>query len=302
MRLGGLAASIFKSKVTLVRDAGEPLHRAKPPDTVASRDANETTVSEPAVHPQFWAHVYGMEGERVGRAFMTREHMERLHAPSSVSPMLDLPQASSQSLKKAPKPARREKKQDNPKGSRVFIGQPLASWKVRAIRDLEPSANMDGAVGGKGKGKARWSRTRWYVGDPAALHAPYGRMPGYVWGTTSPTSSRCSTPAICSDGSLTPLSEPEADDCRWPQPAVGECCEWAPPLPPSMVAGCAPDLTGLTGAAGLGLGLGSGVEATMDGVNGDSERGSVSTGTLSEQDLARAISAALAALSVDLPS
>lgn len=238
MRLGGLAASIFKSKVTLVRDDddGDRVHASKSPAAVTRRDASETGLS---TQSQFWAHVYGIEGDRVGKAFMTRDYMERLHAPPSSS--LSLPP-------KAQKPTRRAKKRVGP---RVFIGRPLASWKVRAVRDVEPSVDVDVS---KGKGRGN----RWYVGDAAALYEPYGRMPGPSPTPPSTSSSRCSTPVA------------EMEDGNWPQPEVGECCEWAPALPP-----------GPSGLAG---------EDVAD------EGGSTS---LSDQDLARAISAALAALSVD---
>lgn len=297
MRLGGLATSLFKSKVTLVRDAGGSLRRTKSPDNATRRDANETGLS---TQSKFWAHVYGLEGEHVGSAFTTREHMERLNAPPS-SLSLALQKGPSQT-KKAQKPTRRDKKRDKSRGPRVFIGKPLASWKVRVARDLEPSVDMDLDVG-KGKGKEREGGGRWYIGNPTVLHEPYGRMPGTASPAPLSTSSRCSTPVVCSDRSLTPLSGLDVDS-NWPQPEVGECCDWAPLPPPAMgvvVDRRASDsgLTGLLGSfetGGVDPPLGLGVDGTTDGVLSGDERGSTST-TLSERDLVRAISAALAALS-----
>jgi len=317
MRLGGLAASLLKTKVTLVRDVGKPLYRANsPPKPTMRRSASATTTTatpEPGalpIQPQFWAHVYGMEGERVGSAFMTQAQMERLHAREPSPP----PLSKSQPLKKARKSAKHDK--EKTKGPRVFIGRPLASWKVRAVRDLNPSVEVEG----KGKEKENTRRRR-YIGNRAPLYDSYGRMPG----TASPTSpsSRCSTPALDSDGSLTPLHELEAGSDYWPQPEVGECCSWAPPPPPgTIIHGLPSDPPGLPGpcaeelpgpvqpiAVGTGLdmderqslasGPNSGVEMEME-MDLGSERRSAST-ALSEEDLARAISAALAALSVDLP-
>ncbi|KAH0826383.1 hypothetical protein J3R83DRAFT_5348 [Lanmaoa asiatica] len=322
MRLGGLAASIFKTKVTFVRDVSEPPHRVKPSGTRRSASEVTTPTPEPGVLPtqsQFWAHVYGMEGEHMGSAFMTREHMERLHTHGP-SPSLGL-----QPPKKAEKPTRRGKKREKPRGPRVFVGRPLESWKVRALRDLEPSVDVE-TIRGKGKGKGNTAdnrlasatpgssrRRRCFIGNPVPLHEPYGRMPGTV--SPAPPSSRSLTPALDSDGSLTPLSELEAD--YWPQPEVGECCSWAPPPPPgTIVHSLSSDSSsfsgpfsgevpgpGLTGVVGTETDLvgqqGSGVEINMDmdlDVN-KVEQGSAST-ALSEEDLARAISAALAALSV----
>ena len=191
----------------------------------------------------------------------------------------------------------------------MFVGRPLASWKVRAVRDVEPSVNIvettraqeAGTGTGTGKGKEKeGARRRYYIGNPAPLYEPYGRMPGSA--SMTPPSSRCTTPVLDSDGSLTPLSELEAEAEDWPQPEVGECCSWAPPLPPgASVSGPFVGELELLGPGSPpsveGAGSGSSVEVNMDG--GD-ERRSAST-VLSEQDLARAIHAAFAALSVGLP-
>lgn len=209
MRLGGLAASIFKSKVTLVQDVGQPLHRPKSPDSTTQGDANETGTGS-STQPQFWAHVYGFEGERVGSAFIAREHMERpIVAPSSS--MLSHPNAPSQPPKKAQKPKRLQKKRDKSRGSRMLVEEPLAS------RDLEPSADVDLDVS-KGKGRGRGGRQ--YVRNSLVPHELC--IPGTASPTPLSTPSRCSTPVICSDGSLTPLSELEAD-CNWLQTEVGAC-------------------------------------------------------------------------------
>lgn len=310
MRLGGLATSMFKSKVALVRDPGKPPHVAKSPDKPTQQGSTTTQAGEPE-QPRFWAHVYGMEGQHVGSAFMARDYMGRLNAPStsasvSAPPLLALSEEQSQSQsqprQKVQKPRRREKKRERPIGPRIFIGQPLASWKICAVRDLEPSAdmsvgeNVDEAMAGKGKGRARGHR--WYIGNSAALFEPYGRMPGS--GMASPMSvlSRCSTPGMHSDRSLTPLSELAADD--WPQPEVGECSEWAPRGVGvgvgTVIGNGASDLSGPPGLfSGQG---GVGPETIADMMYTD--QGSTST-TLSQQDVERAISAALAAISVEPP-
>lgn len=298
MRLGGLATSLFKTKVTLVRDAG-PRHRTQSLSAQANAQPSTSTRTTPTPEPgamprqpQFWAHVYGMEGERMGQAFMTRENMERLQTRGRSPP----PPLSKQPPKKARRP-KRDKEREKPRGPRVFIGNPPATWKVCAVRDLEPSANVEAWIKGKGKQKETMGdrRRRCYIGDPAPLHEPYGRMPG----TASPTppSSRCSTPVLDPEGSSTPLSDPEADNCNWPQPEVGECCSWAPPPPPGTIA---PSIsTGLSGPLtsdlpDVGQPGPSGVDMDVDV---EDERASTST-ALSEEELARAINAALAALSV----
>ncbi|KAF8552158.1 hypothetical protein OG21DRAFT_1511807 [Imleria badia] len=345
MRLGGLAASLFKTKVTLVRDASKAPPRAPsppPPNANApqrSASTRTTPTPEPGALPvpvptQFWAHVYGLEGDRVGSAFMTRDQMERLQTQGPSQPPqppvpLSLP-------KRVRKPTRRAReREETRKGPRLFVGRPLASWKIRAVRDLEPSVDIDLASGkGKGKDKGKGKeqensqeagtgtgprtgtgagltslsarQRRCYVGNPAPLYEPYGRMPPGP-DTASPTpasrplSSRRTTPVLYSDGSLSPLSEfeagGEAGGNDWPQPEVGECCSWAPP-PGAVVQD--PEPPPGVDVVGTGTGVGGEVvemEVEMDG--GDKRR-SAST-ALSEEDLARAISAALAALSVNPP-
>jgi len=240
-----------------------------------------------------------MEGERVGSAFMTREHAEHLQAGGQA---LAPPPPKPQPPKKARQPAKRDKERDKRMGPRVFIGRPLASWRVRAVRDLEPSVDIETTTRGKETGKEKEkegrdsTRRRCYIGNPAPLYEPYGRMPGSA--SMTPPSSRCTTPVLDSDGSLTPLSESEAEAEDWPQPEVGECCSWAPPLPPgAIVHGLS--VGELPGSRSPGVvDSGSGVEVNMD--TGD-ERRSAST-VLSQEDMARAISAAFAALSVEPPS
>ncbi|KAG9311191.1 hypothetical protein JVU11DRAFT_8266 [Chiua virens] len=150
MRLGGGAASLFTAKVTLVRDAGsgKPLPHGKSPPprelTVqpsASANASRTTTPTPEpsssaipIPSQFWAHVYGMEGERMGSAFMTREHMARLRVGAS-------PSGKTASVPKSgPEKKGKTRRKKTRTGPRVFIGEPQSSWKVRGVRDLEPMA------------------------------------------------------------------------------------------------------------------------------------------------------------------
>lgn len=363
MRLGGLAASLFKTKVTLVRDASKDKSIPRAPSPPPS--ATPTPTPEPSATPmqtQFWAHVYGLEGERVGSAFMTRDQVKRLQTQGP--PSVPLSQLPAKRVRKPTKRARERarEREETRKGPRVFVGRPLASWKVRAVRDLEPSVDVDSSGKGKGKGKemekgeeqadaqgqgqgqgteqttgteagtgtgpASARRRRCYIGHAAPLYEPYGRMPG----TASPTraarsrttTSRCATPVLHSDRALMPLSEPEGEATvgadNWPQPEVGECCSWAPPPPLPSGAGmqgladpCAGGLpgpgplasdvdgvgSGTTTSPGAGAGASASGEMGDMAVDGGDDR--ASSRALSEEDLARAISVALAALSVDAP-
>ncbi|KAF8837580.1 hypothetical protein BDN67DRAFT_909024 [Paxillus ammoniavirescens] len=282
MRGGGFAGSRIQTKVTLVRDEPKPMRNHRSPPNENRADMSMTPTPEPSSNTAppatFWAHVYGLEGERVGSAIISPEYAASLSKAGLRSvqpvrvPVPPPPRAQTQKQKKASRP-------------RVFIGCPQKSWKIRATRDLEPSsdciaacarndlnADVDGSgnghgnAHGKGKDKAIDGRLlRVFIGNPTALYEPYARMPC----TPSPTSSRASSPGLDSDGTLTPLSELEAD--YWPQPEVGESCSWAPPPsppgPPDLVVPpAAPDVQRSVSMA------------------------------MSEEELARAISAALAAL------
>ncbi|KIJ64059.1 hypothetical protein HYDPIDRAFT_91125 [Hydnomerulius pinastri MD-312] len=215
MRGGGFAGSRIQTQLTLVRDQPEPVRKA---GSTGSANTMPTPDPSASTTPMFWAHVYGMEGERVGRAFI----------PPQYSASLSLANTQAKSL-----PAQRHKPEKQ-KPPRVFIGRPLKSWKIRSVRDLEPAPDdaasfASKGINGKGKGKAVDGRPlRVFIGNPAALHEPHERMPR----TPSPSSSRSSSPGLDSDGSLTPLSDLEEDN--WPQPDVGECCSWEPPPPPSI--------------------------------------------------------------------
>ena len=187
----------------------------------------------PASAPQtmFWAHVYGLEGERVGRAFIGDATAPPTQPAKRLAPN-GLSKSKSKPRPRKPKPKLEAKpKQKNP---RVFIGTPLSEWKVRSFRDLKPSASIPPLVAeeenqnhaGEGKGKEKAvERPRIFIGDARWLHMPYGRMPA------SPQSSRASSPApesggeqeleLDSDGSLTSLDDLE-EAMDWPQPDVGE--------------------------------------------------------------------------------
>jgi len=303
-----------------VRDVGEPLHRHRLPSTHmdGQRNTSETTTPTPepgavSIPSQFWAHVYGMEGERMGSAFMTREQMERMQARGPSHPP---PPSISHPPKKAQKPSQLKKKREKTRRPRVFVGRPLVSWEVHTVRDLEPSVDVEeiwdetkrknGAIGAPFFAPRR---PRCYIGNPAPLHEPYGRMPRTV--SPTPSFSRDSSPERDSDRSLTPLSELET--IYWPQPAVGEGCSWAPPG--ATMWGPLPSLEpppGAMGEAELAVwqgpisGSGSGTSTGEDVVDlglGVAAEGTeprpVSTRALSQEDMARAISAALAALTVD---
>jgi hypothetical protein len=117
------------------------------------------------------------------------------------------------------------------KKPRVFIGTPLREWKIRTIKDLEPSAVIPPLVSaenyvGKGKGKAV-ERPRVYIGDARWLYVPYTRMPASSY--SSRTSSPDSEFELDSDGTLTPLEDLE-EGMGWPQPEVGESVTvtWGP--------------------------------------------------------------------------
>lgn len=217
MRGGGFAGLRAKSGIVLLPDAS-PSNQAQDVQTIP-----EPPTSAPQT--MFWAHVYGLEGERVGRAFIgdastiSAPAMQPAKggAPNGISKQKQKP---TQKPKPKPKPIAKLK----PKKPRVFIGLPLREWKVRTFRDLEPSAPIPPLVAeeetyvGKGKGKAV-ERPRVYIGDARWLYVPCARMP------VSPKSSRASSPEpgdeLDSDGSLTPLEDLE-EAMDWPQPDVGD--------------------------------------------------------------------------------
>ncbi|KAF9235977.1 hypothetical protein BU15DRAFT_50737 [Melanogaster broomeanus] len=280
MRGGGFAGSRLQTNVTLVRDELDP-KRVEP-------EPSSSAVAAPPPKPMFWAHVYGMEGERVGRAFI-----------SSASAAMGDSQAGQPKQKPKQKPKKKQKLEE-PGLPRVFVGRPQKSWKIRALRDLEPSADCGAwSRNGNGKGKkandagngngdcngAATDRRplRVFIGSPAALHEPYSRMRRTP--DSTPTSSRCSSPGPDSDGCLTPLSELEDAVDYWPQPDIGECCAWGPPPPlfPPLV-GPATDADADSWSSGGPLGPGAAASVQR------------SVSMMSDEEVARAISAALAAI------
>ncbi|KAG1741704.1 hypothetical protein EDB19DRAFT_1704721 [Suillus lakei] len=205
MRGGGFAGSRTKSGILLVPD-----------DSNLNQVQDGPMTPEPpqsAPQTMFWAHVYGLGGERVGRAFI-----DDASASAPVRPTQPAKQGAQTGRSKQKVKAKPKKK------PRVFIGTPLREWKIRTIKDLEPSpvipplASEDNYVG-KGKGKAV-ERPRVYIGDARWLYVPYTRMP-----VSSSHSSRPSSPnselELDSDGTLTPLEDLE-EGMGWPQPEVGE--------------------------------------------------------------------------------
>ncbi|KAG1814675.1 uncharacterized protein BJ212DRAFT_1361308 [Suillus subaureus] len=196
-RGGGFAGSRTKSGILLVPDDSCVPNGSVTPEP--SESAPQTTT--------FWAHVYGLEGERVGRAF--------IDGASASAPVRPTQPAKQRAQKKQKVKTKLKKK------PRVFIGTPLREWNIRTIQDLEPSAVIPPLISeanvGKGKGKAV-ERPRVYIGDARWLYVPYTRMP------VSPISSRASSPDseldLDSDGTLTPLEDLEG--MGWPQPDVGE--------------------------------------------------------------------------------
>ncbi|KAI6038550.1 hypothetical protein EDC04DRAFT_3141465 [Pisolithus marmoratus] len=146
--------------------------------------------------PNFWAHVYGLEGQHLGIAYVNEA---------------------------APVPKSSEKRPP-----RVFIGRPLESWKVRSVRDLEaiPDKVMtfieNSEKQGKGKSKAIGPPLRLFIGNRAALYEPFRPMTS----GPSPMSSRSSSPGLGSEDTLLRIPEMER---FWPQPDVGESCFWEPP-------------------------------------------------------------------------
>ncbi|KAH7890317.1 hypothetical protein F5I97DRAFT_1971899 [Phlebopus sp. FC_14] len=206
MRDVDFVGSRIRSRVVFVPDEPKSTHESR-----LGRNTNETLQMQES-KTTFWAHVYGMEGERVGSAFIGPEHAASLSNSAPGQPPA-----------KPPRPKK-------PKPPRIFIGHPRKSWKIRSVRDLDPPADSQSASSsgnkGEGKGKGADGRPlRLYIGDPTFLHRPFERMP------VLPTSSSFSrsSPEFESDGTLTPLSELE--DGYWPQPNVGESCLWQPPPP-----------------------------------------------------------------------
>lgn len=202
MRGGGFAGSRTKSGLLLVPDGSHI------PDVEMTPEPSES-----APQTMFWAHVYGIEGERVGRAFI-----DDTSASAPVRPTQPAKQRAQNVQSKQKAKVKLKKK------SRVFIGTPLREWKIRTVKDLEPSAVIPPLVSeerpiGKGKGKAI-ERPRVYIGDAKWLYVPSTRMP-----VSSYSSSWASSPdsdlELDSDGTLTPLEDLE-EGMGWPQPEVGE--------------------------------------------------------------------------------
>ncbi|KAG1781129.1 hypothetical protein EV702DRAFT_1074099 [Suillus placidus] len=204
MRGGGFAGSRTKSGILLVPD-----------DSHASQVQDGTMTPEPpesAPQTSFWAHVYGLEGQRVGRAFI-----DDGSASAPLRPTQPAKQRAQNAQSKQKVKAKLKKK------PRVFIGTPLREWNIRTLKDLEPSAVIPPLVSeenyvGKGKGKAV-ERPRVYIGDARWLYVPYTRMPASSY--SSRASSLDSELELDSDGTLTPLEDLE-EGMGWPQPEVGE--------------------------------------------------------------------------------
>ncbi|KAG0702573.1 hypothetical protein DFH29DRAFT_1069086 [Suillus ampliporus] len=204
MRGGGFAGSRTKSGILLVPD-----------DSQAGQSQDRQITPEPpksAPQTIFWAHVYGIEGERVGRAFID-------DASASVPAIKPAKQRAKNEQTK-PKVTAKAKSKKKP---RVFIGTPLPEWKIRSFKDLDFCAEIPPLVseesrGGKGKGKAI-ERPRVFIGDARWLYLPYSRMP--MSSHSSRASSLDSEFELDSDGTLTPLEDLE-EMMDWPQPEVGE--------------------------------------------------------------------------------
>lgn len=208
-RGGGFAGSRTKSGILLVPDDSHVQDSPMTPEP-----------PESASQTMFWAHVYGLEGERVGRAFI-----DDASASAPVRPTQPAKQHTQTWKSKQKTKAKLKQK------PRVFIGTPLREWNIRTIKDLEPSAVIPPVVSeenyvGKGKGKAI-ERPRVYIGDARWLYVPYTRMPASSY--SSRTSSPDSEFELDSDGTLTPLEDLE-EGMGWPQPEVGESVTvtWGP--------------------------------------------------------------------------
>ena len=189
MRTGAFVDPRVQSNLTFVRDNVPAPSRDSPGMPASTSGA-----------PNFWAHVYGLEGEHLGGAYWNRANSR----PSATI-----------NRKRPP---------------RVFVGNPQRSWKVRSTRYLDPMSDKVTAFieslgnQGKGKGKTVDRPLRLFIGNPAALREPFERMPR----TPSPASSRSSSPDVEPDDKLASPSRLEA---YWPQPDVGEWCSWEPPPP-----------------------------------------------------------------------
>ncbi|KAH7908278.1 hypothetical protein BJ138DRAFT_1013111 [Hygrophoropsis aurantiaca] len=199
-RGGGFAGAPTKNHVVLVPDKPAPSGAASAPP-----GSSHTKT--------FWATVYGLSGERVGQAFLGADSQLSIPRIPNTKPTI------------------------KPKRRRVFIGEPQPSWGVKAIKYLHnthddvsnerlAAVSRGNSVGGR--------QIRIYIGDRAALHEPFRRISDLDC-DLSPLTSRSSSPD--SDGTLTPLSELEAEIESWPQPDVGESCDWVPP-PPTNIKQC----------------------------------------------------------------
>ena len=183
----------------------------------------------PATDPEFmekattfWGTVYGLSGERVGKAFIANDGDDRIVLARR---MEDADSTSvSATMTTTTMPCRSEKRK-----SRVFVGKAQEFWgiDVRAVRDLEPVPPL-----------TRMERlnpfaVRFYVGNKAMLRR---RRAAAV---SSPMLERESSPAWSLGSDLTELSDDEghvqdlppgvvilgeADVARAIEAAVGALC------------------------------------------------------------------------------
>ena len=208
--------------------------RKRPPAKKLHRSTPASVPRLPAPDPEFvekattfWGTVYGLSGEKVGKAFIADDGDDRIVLARMMEDAGSTSVAATTTTMTTTTtmPCRSEKRK-----SRVFIGKVQEFWgiDVRAVRDLEPVPPLTRM------GRLNPFAVRFYVGNKAML-----RRRRKAATVSSPVLERESSPAWSLGSDLTELSDDEgnvqdlppgvvilgeADVARAIEAAVGALC------------------------------------------------------------------------------